>query len=221
MHALAAALFFLAFVSWTGAFVPSFIGAGLFAVHPVAVEAVAMPSGRGLILAGIFVALSLLLYTLHARQRAERGASAQLYLSLCAFVLAVLSHPAAVVFALVPLLLTPDPSDENESRPLPGERLLFLVVGLVAGGVALFLAPASELGFVDRLIGGVAGLGHGVRNAIAPHWVSPFYPNAALSGGSAFGLVSLVGLAALVVVSALGFARRASAQAFFCAILGW
>ena len=153
LHGLAAALFFLAFAAWTRAPAPSFVGAALFAVHPLALEAVAMPSGRGLVLAGLFVALSLLWYTQHVRRRAERGGAARLYLSLLAFVAALLCHPAAAVFALVPLLLTPDPGEENENRPLPGERLVFLFVGFAGAGAAILLAPSSGLGVVERKLG--------------------------------------------------------------------
>ncbi len=217
LHALAAAFLFLAFLAWVGGFWSSFAGAALFAVHPAAVEAIALPSARGLLLGALFAAISLAFYGRHVRDRAERAGATRLCLALLAFVLALLSHPALAAFALVPLLLAPDTSAENESSPRPGERFSFLFLGLIAAVAAIVIAPASGLSMGERILGNIAGIGLAVRNAVAPFWLSYFYPHPALVGGSLFGLGSLAGFSLLLLVTGLAFTRRSQAKAVFCA----
>ncbi len=78
------------------------IGAALFAMHPVQVEAVAWVSGTKDLLAGLFCFTAIWLYVLYA-QAAERVVARQAiyyFMMVAAFLLALLSKPSAVVLPL-------------------------------------------------------------------------------------------------------------------------
>ena len=75
------------------------IGAALFAMHPIQVEAVAWVSGTKDLLAGLFCFAAIWCYVLYA-QAAERAATRQpryYWLAVVCFMLALLAKPSAVV----------------------------------------------------------------------------------------------------------------------------
>src|SRR5262245_12556868 len=78
LHAVSAALLFLALTSLTGAAGRSAFVAAVFAAHPLHVESVAWASERKDVLAGLFWMLGLLAYARHAARRRTLRAGARL-----------------------------------------------------------------------------------------------------------------------------------------------
>ncbi len=101
IHALSAALLFIALRAMTGAGVPAFAAAALFALHPQRVESVVWIAERKEVLCGLFVQLSLLLYLAWLR-RPSAGRYAMVSLSIFA---AMASKPMAVTLPFCLLLL--------------------------------------------------------------------------------------------------------------------
>ncbi len=85
---------------------PAFLGAGIFAVHPVHVEAVAFIVGRSDLLASIFILLSLAAFPGIASPPGRRGGAGAIP-SGAAFLMALLSKETALVLPAVILLLAP------------------------------------------------------------------------------------------------------------------
>lgn len=75
---------------------PAFVGAALFAIHPIQVEAVAWVTGMRDLLAGLFAVIALWQYTL-----AASGRRACWFGAAVAFAAALLSKPAAVVLPVM------------------------------------------------------------------------------------------------------------------------
>lgn len=222
LHAIAAGLFFLAFVTLSASFWTSFLAAALFGLHPLAVEAVSFPPARGLVLGAVFLALTLALYAEHARRPAGERRPSCFWLALFCFVLGLLAHPAVAVFGLVVMVL-PLPAAGGVGggafRPPLGERLAFLVPGLLAGGIALVLAsPAPLLTPGQRFGGGLAALGHSVSNTVLPTGLAGFYPHPALVGGASWGVSSLLPLVLFALATGFAIALRSRAEKFFA---GW
>ena len=94
LHAANAILTFLLFRAVLGRMDASFLGAMLFAVHPVQTAAVAYVSGRKDLLAAFFLLLAALLYV----EWRQRGGWPRVVFTVLALFLAVLSKEVAVVF---------------------------------------------------------------------------------------------------------------------------
>ncbi len=100
LHALNAALLFLALRRLTGAFWPSVLVAALFGVHPLHVESVAWVAERKDVLSGLFFMLILLAY-----ERYARTGSVCWYLAVAAALAAGLAAKPMLVTAPLLLLL--------------------------------------------------------------------------------------------------------------------
>src|SRR5262245_59756325 len=103
LHAISAALLFLALSDPTGAVGRSAFVAAVFAVHPLHVESVAWASERKEALSGLFWMLGLLAYARYAapaRRGPARGA-ARYALVLAALALGLLAKPSLVTFPFV------------------------------------------------------------------------------------------------------------------------
>jgi hypothetical protein len=101
LHALNAALLFLALRALTGRDGPSALAAALFALHPLRVESVAWVAQRKDVLAGTFFCLTLLAYARHARVP-SRGSMLVVALALAA---GLMAKPTLVTMPFLLLLL--------------------------------------------------------------------------------------------------------------------
>ena len=194
LHALNAALAFLALAALTRRVVPSLFAAALFALHPLHVESVAWIAERKDVLAGTFFFLTLLLYASHAR----RPRRSSLYLCLGAFALGLLSKPMLVTLPGVLLLLDAWPlgrwravagsdDDARGLRKLILEKLPFFALSAAAAVVTVFAQRAggsvsslAALSIDVRLVNAVAATGTYLAQMVWPSGLACFYPHPAL-----------------------------------------
>lgn len=106
LHALAAALAFVALRRLTGALWPSAVCAALFAWHPLRVESVAWVAERKDVLSGVFFFATLWAYARHTEARARRETGIAWYAgALLLFALGLTAKPMLVTLPCVLLLL--------------------------------------------------------------------------------------------------------------------
>ena len=116
LHAANAVLLFLLLASLTGALLPSFFAAGVFALHPANVESVAWISQRKTTLSTLFLLLALFGYVRYVRHRAPRAYAA----SLLCFALSLASKQTFVTLPVLLLLLDYWPLRRDaETEPAP------------------------------------------------------------------------------------------------------
>jgi Tfp pilus assembly protein PilF len=215
LHLVAAMVLFRALLALTGKAAPSLLVAGLFALHPQHVESVHWISERKDVLAGLFFALTLLLWARHVRAPSR----ARYALAALALGAGLLSKATVVTLPFVLLLLDLWPLrrwPERSARALVVEKLpLFLL----AGGVALVAAATqsgfgttttlTELPLADRLGNAVVSAGAYALKAAWPVDLAVFYPHpAVVSDGGPFGATFLLALAALVAALLLAWRAR-------------
>ncbi|MCX5737521.1 MAG: tetratricopeptide repeat protein, partial [Proteobacteria bacterium] len=116
-HVANALLLFLALASITGEWAPSFVVAGLFALHPANVESVAWISQRKTTLATLFGILAIWSYARYARA----GKRSSYVLSLTTFALSLLSKQMFVTLPFALLLLDYWPLRRAELEPRDGD----------------------------------------------------------------------------------------------------
>ena len=231
VHALAAAVLFLALFALTGARWPAAFVAVLFAVHPLRVESVAWISERKDVLCGLFWFLTLLAWAHYARRP---GVGRYLVALLC-FALGLSSKPMLVTLPCVLLLLDAWPlrrwrgcrsaprfetgGGPRSAGQLVAEKLPLFALSAITSVVTVLVQ--SSFGAVRTL----ATIPPDVRVANAlrsyalylwrtlwPHDLAIFYPHPGLRAG--FGLaspevlVSMLVLALLTLLS-VGARRRA------------
>jgi len=127
LHAANAVLLFLLLASLTGAPLPSFFAAGVFALHPANVESVAWISQRKTTLSTLFALLALAGYVRWVRRRTPRDYAA----SLLCFGLSLASKQTFVTLPVLLLLLDywplrRDVETEPALRPAGGRPWLLL-----------------------------------------------------------------------------------------------
>lgn len=107
IHALNAALLFLATWAMTGTMWRSIAVALLFGLHPLRVESVAWISERKDVLCGTFWLLTMWAYAIYARELKNRNSKHKIYygLTLAFFVFALMSKPMAVSLPFVLVLM--------------------------------------------------------------------------------------------------------------------
>jgi tetratricopeptide (TPR) repeat protein len=181
LHLANTGLLFWFLAKLTGERIPGLIAAGLFAVHPLRVESVAWVSGRGDLLAALFVLLAL-----EAYRREKR------WMVIPLATLAMLASPAAAPIALVLYLLdrlflerSPDP---RVMVPLAFLGAVALTLRATGGPDHDTLLPAKAL---------IPGLG-----GLAGQILSAFWP-AGLSIARVPGGNSLVTIALALALGAL------------------
>ncbi len=220
LHAAAAILLFrlLAFLLPAGP--GAALGALLFALHPVAVDSVAMPTNRSDLLAAVFLFPSALLW-LKARALApvrDSGSRRRFFLSLLCFAGAVFSKESALVLPASllawDLLLSPPPQG---NLPWWRRNRMWLAGwgGVVALALAARLAAGVGLGMLGTEVGPEPDIdvaeedapgvfvGRYLRMAallLVPHdlsvWYRPVHLVPTLAGGAA-ALLLLLGAAFL------------------------
>ncbi len=137
LHALSAAILFLALNRLTKSIWKSAFVAALFAVHPLHVESVAWIAERKDVLSGLFWMLTMLAYARYI-ERPNRGRYAVM---LASFTLGLMAKPMLVTLPLVLLLLDfwplgrftpPQIKGKKEPQQWPGWKLLLEKVPLLA-----------------------------------------------------------------------------------------
>ncbi|HSM03643.1 MAG TPA: hypothetical protein VK858_03440, partial [Longimicrobiales bacterium] len=220
LHAGCSALVYALLRLWVGRF-PALAGAGVFAVHPVHVEAVANVVGQAELLAALFVLAAVLL---HATRPPEGPVSlGRTGLIVACYGLAMLAKEHAVV---LPALLVAVDVARGRARDV-GAYLR----GTAGTGVVLISAAAVYLTLRWAVLGGLSGeapahLGflqdpgtriptalalwpEYLRLLVAPRTLSFTYDPGVLPPATGFGAASAAGLLVLGVVLALVASRRA------------
>ena len=184
LHALNAALLFLAFLGLTARAGPSAFAAALFALHPLRVESVAWVAERKDVLAGTFFALTLLAYARHARAPSP----GRLALVAVALAAGLMAKPTLVTAPFVLLLLDAWPLRRRaalswralvlEKLPLFALSLASCVLTLVSQhrGGAFHVAIALP----ERIANAALAYTTYLRQYFWPFDLAVFYPHPAL-----------------------------------------
>jgi len=149
LHALAAALLFLALRKLTGSVWRSLFAAALFAVHPLRAESVAWVTERKDVLSGVFLMATLWAYGFYVK----KTSSTQRYILLCVlFALGLLSKPMLVTLPFVFLMLDVWPLNRLSLEPNePGDwrSVIKRSIPFITEKIPLFImAFASAVGAV-------------------------------------------------------------------------
>ena len=145
LHALDAALLFLALAALTRAPGRSALVAALFALHPLRVESVAWVAERKDLLAGGFAFATLLAYAGYA----QKGGAARYALTLGLFALGLMAKPMGVTLPCVLLLLDAWPlarraaSEGRSWGALVREKLPFFALAALSSVVTLRVQAAG------------------------------------------------------------------------------
>jgi len=203
LHALTAALLFLALRALTGTRWPPLFAAALFAVHPLHVESVAWAAERKDVLAGLFWTLTLLAYHRHARRP---GLPRFLAVAGCCL-LALLAKPAAVALPVVLLLLDFWPLGRLRRATavrLIREKAPLFALAVVCAAVTYRAQEASGALLLNRTSPLHLRLGNAAVSVIAylrdllwPADLAHYYPHPldALSPGPVAGALALLAAA--------------------------
>jgi tetratricopeptide (TPR) repeat protein len=227
LHALTAALLFVALARLTGARVPSAVVAALFAVHPLHVESVAWAAARKDVLSGLFAVGTLLAY-----ERAVRGPSRAAWVGVgVCLALGLMAKPTLVVLPLALLLLDLWPLgrlrrggtwDLAALRRAVIEKLPLLALAFAAGLVTLWAQSSGgalrSLGRVPlgaRLSNApVAAVGY-LADAVWPAGLAVFYPHP----GSSLPAWQVVGAGLLLLALTAGALRALPRRPYLT--VGW
>ena len=158
LHALNSILTFLLLRSLLGRLDAPFLGAMLFAVHPVQTASVAYVSGRKDLLATFFLLVASLLYV----QWRRRGGWQRVLLTALALLLAVLSKEVAVVFPALFVLIDlcgtrkrlQSGGGKGVTAVLRKSGRLYAVLGAVAIAAAYYAVVWTEASRMDGYWGG-------------------------------------------------------------------
>ena len=189
LHAAAAVALCAALHAMTGALWRSFVAAALFALHPLQVESVAWAAERSMVLAGLFFALTLLLWERHVR----RPRLASYAAALSAFALALASKPVVVTLPLLLLLLDFWPLGRLGSaggaapvfrpRDLALEKAPFFALAVTAGLLTLLaqqhggaLQSLTDLPLGARLGNGTLSFWGYAAKLLRPAGLAVYYP---------------------------------------------
>ena len=230
LHALNAALLFLALRALTGRHWPSALAAALFALHPLRVESVAWVAQRKDVLAGTFFCLTLLAYARHARAP-SRGRMAVVAVALAA---GLMAKPTLVALPFLLVLLDVWPLGRLssgrirggllvEKLPLFALSLASIALTLIAQGVGGALAVSIPL--VERLANVPLAYLTYLRQALWPCKLAVLYPHPALVEPEHSRLVAgggaLLVLGILTWLALRAWRRRPWLLVGWCWFLGW
>ena len=230
LHALGAALLFLALVALTRRYGPSLVVAGLFAVHPTHVESVAWISERKDVLSGVFFMGTLLAYAYYVR-RPSGGRYAAVFAALA---MGLMAKPMLVTMPFVLLLLDAwplgrwKPGESGSWRRLVLEKLpLFALVLASAVTTSLVQSASGSTRSFDavpmgaRVANAAASYLHYLRMNVWPRGLAAFYPHpATVHPETLGGLYLTAGLAAVVLAGVTWYAWRGRGRKPFV-LVGW
>ena len=217
LHALCAALAFLALLVLTRSFWPSLLVALFFALHPQRVESVAWVSERKDVLSGVFFFLSLWAYGHYARSSERRY-----YIVLClALGLGLLAKQMLVTLPCLLLVLDGWPLGRFKSLGIKRclvEKLPLFGLVLAAGLMTLYaqdkggaISSLENLPMDVRLAGSLWASVAYMGQMLWPVDLAFFYPHPYLVKGSGYALWNAreLGSAALLIgLSALALWQR-------------
>lgn len=237
LHALGAALLFLALHALTRRVGASLVVAALFAVHPTHVESVAWVSERKDVLSGVFFMLTLLAWASWVRRPAPGRyvlVGALLALGLMAKPMLVVLPPVLLLLDVWPLRRFSFGAREDAETTLPAPRALIVeklpLFGLAAissvitvivqrAGDAMTLG--FEIGFGERILNTFVAYGAYLRMSVWPSGLAVYYPHPAILVDDAIGELLLPALLSLAVLIAISwFAWRARRAAPYL-LVGW
>jgi tetratricopeptide (TPR) repeat protein len=211
LHALNAALAFLALRALTQRAVASLLVAALFALHPLRVESVAWIAERKDVLCGTFFFALLWAHAHWARTR-RRGAYV---LSVALLALGLMAKPMLVTSPAVLLVLDVWPLARRDWRAALLEKLPLVALALLScvvtyavqerGGA---LAALSEVGALARLELALRALVQYVGITLWPTHLTPFHPHPALETSAQLVALPLAALVAGALASSAWFLRR-------------
>jgi hypothetical protein len=223
LHAAGALLCFFALRRMTGAVVPAFFVAALFAVHPLRVESVAWVAERKDVLSGALFFATLLAYARYVEERSP----GRYLLVIASFVLGLLAKPMLVTLPLLLLVLDLWPLRRAEPlAKLIGEKLPLFVLVLISSLLTLRAQHAGgALGALDTL-----SLGDRVENAsiaygvylwktVWPTGLAMFHPHPALVSPQASRLLPLLVSAVVLAACTLVALRERRRRPYYLA--GW
>lgn len=237
LHALTAALLYVALLSLTLSPGPSLFVAAVFAVHPLHVESVAWISERKDVLSGVFWMLTLLAYAGYARKSevsGSAGAVARYALVAGCFAAGLLAKPMLVTLPLILLLLdywplgrTNRASDTGARRRrrwarLATEKLPLLVMSAIVALVTVRVQRAAGAVATNdpiepllRIGNALESYGSYIASSLWPRDLSIFYPHP----GSSISPWSAAGIAAALVAFTLLCLRLARSRPYL--LVGW
>jgi tetratricopeptide (TPR) repeat protein len=227
LHALNALLLLLVLARATGRWLPSWIVAALFAVHPLHVESVAWISERKGLLSTFFGLLAVAAYVGYAKRG---GVRRYLLVSLC-FAASLMAKPMLVTLPVLLLLLDRWPLCRFDAPTGPtrwrlfGEKLPLLA--LSAGSVALSLIaqeaggamrPGESLALSARLANATVACVWYLQKLFVPTNLAALYTHPYLPGGTPWSPTTVLASAALLL--AISFvALRARRRPYL--LVGW
>jgi tetratricopeptide (TPR) repeat protein len=180
------------------------LGAMVFALHPLQVEAVAWVSGLKDTLSGFFTLLAVWQYLAFAQCPNGKRCWHHYVLASSAFACALFAKPAAVITPIIVALLM---AHRGRPRPRYHRQTLggWAVVAVVWGVWTKLQQPDTALAFIptwgERLVVAIDALAFYARQVACPLWLGPDYgrtPQVVIAQG--WPLMS----AGLVVVGSLG-----------------
>jgi protein O-mannosyl-transferase len=194
IHAAASATLFLLLLRMTAARWQSFFVAALFALHPLHVESVAWVAERKDVLSALFWFLTLLFYSEYVTKKLQSNMYA---LSLCCFVLGLMSKSMVVTLPLILLLMDVWPLGRlRNGRQEPGlrgflsmtiplikEKIPFFAGSLVTGVIAIYAQhrggatkSLEAVPFLLRLENAVVSYASYLMKTLWPRDLGVFYP---------------------------------------------
>ncbi|MBI4577453.1 MAG: tetratricopeptide repeat protein [Planctomycetes bacterium] len=212
LHALNAALLYLALRRLTGQAAPSALAAGLFALHPLRVESVAWVAERKDVLSGCFALLALWSYARH-----REGPTPARYLAVAGFLaLGLMSKPMLVTLPFVLLLLDWWPLRRSPAGRTRAVLEKLPLLALVAASSAVTfkvqeaggaVSPLERMSLEVRSLNALDAYARYLGKTVWPSDLAVFYPHAGASLEAWRPAASAVLLAALTA-GAWGLRRR-------------
>lgn len=196
IHAANAVLLFLLLRSLTGAMIPSFVVAMLFAIHPMNVESVAWISQRKTTLSTFFCILAIWSYARYARLNSWKAYVGSLLL----FLMSLMAKPMMVTMPFALLLLDFWPLERAALKPntlntdtfrigtlakglvrLIPEKLPFAGLTLLVSWVTLWaqegaMSPMNQYALHERLANVAVSYVEYLRLMVWPFKLAVFYP---------------------------------------------
>jgi hypothetical protein len=178
LHAVNAALLFVALLRLTGQMWPSAFVAAVFALHPQHVESVAWISERKDVLSGFFFMLCLLSYEWYARRPSAR----RYLLVALSLIFGLLSKPMLVTVPFILLLLDFWPLKRRGLRWLILEKLPLLGIAAMVAVIALITqqrkgAVVFTMRVGERVSNAILSYMRYVGTMFWPSQLSFFYPH--------------------------------------------
>jgi tetratricopeptide (TPR) repeat protein len=221
LHALAVVLLYLVLARMTAAVWRSALVAGIFAVHPIHVEAVAWITERKELLSSVFWMLALGAYLFYTRAPSWR----RYLLIVSAMALGLMSKPTLVTLPAILLLTDYWPLRRLRSLRELGSRALekvpLAVLSLASALTTSYAAreaivPLSTLGIDARLANAVLAYPRYLRLFLWPVDLAAFYPHAGAEVVSVAEPVAAVLFLPLVTAIVGRYANR-----FPYLLMGW